>query len=112
MKKIYILVSLTLLAACSAKLIQPTQSDVDRVSPTYPGYTLADLNQGKVLFGQTCNRCHPLKNPTGHTADQWKDIVPKMIGRLKKKKGEDVISDQQQELILRYLVTMSGASKH
>jgi cytochrome c5 len=108
MKKLLIVVSVTLAAACSAKLIQPTQSDVDRVSATYPGYTLTDLDQGKVLFGQTCNRCHPLKNPTGHTADQWRTIVPKMVGRLRKKKGDDAISDQQAELILRYLVTMSG----
>ena len=65
MKKYYFIVLTALLTACSAKLIAPTQTDVDRVATTYPGYSLADLNQGKMLFGQTCSRCHPLKSPTG-----------------------------------------------
>lgn len=112
MKKYCFILLAVCLAACSAKLISPTQSDVDRVSTTYPGYTLTDLNQGKMLFSQTCNRCHGLKNPTGHTADQWKEIVPKMVARLNKKKGEVVVNDAQQESILRYLITMSGAPRH
>jgi len=112
MKKLFILSLIVFLAACSsAKLLTPAQSDVDRVSSKYPGYTLTDLNNGKTLFQQTCNRCHALKDPTSRNEDKWKVIVPTMIGKLNKKKGKTVIDDQQQQSITRYLVTMSAAPK-
>jgi mono/diheme cytochrome c family protein len=107
MKKSSIVILLVVFTACSVKLIPPAQSDVDRVSNQYPGYTLADLNQGKALFETTCNRCHGLKNPTSRGEDKWKEIVPEMVRKLNKKKGTVVVDEQQQELIVRYLVTMS-----
>jgi hypothetical protein len=111
MKKPFILILLTVFTACSVKLIAPVQSDVDRVSSKYPGYNLAELNEGKALFQQTCNRCHRLKNPVSRDEDKWKEIVPKMIKKLNKKEGKEVIDEKQQESILRYLVTMSSAPK-
>jgi cytochrome c5 len=112
MKKLFILSLLSILTACAAvKLIPPAQSDVDRVSSKYPGYSLAELNSGKALFEQTCNRCHRLKNPTSRNEDQWNNIVPKMIQKLNKKQGSTVINDAQEQSILKYLVTMSSAPK-
>jgi cytochrome c5 len=112
MRKIFFLSLLSVLTACATvKLIPPAQSDVDRVSSKYPGYSLTDLKSGQALFEQTCNRCHRLKNPTSRDEDQWNKIVPKMIQKLNKKEGSVVIDNKQEQSILQYLVTMSGAPK-
>lgn len=111
MKKSCILLSIILLSACSAKLIAPAQSDVDRVSSKYPGYTLADLNAGKDLYQHTCNRCHFLYNPHSRSEEKWQGIVPTMINRLNRRKHKEVVDSHQQELILRYLGTMSAQPK-
>lgn len=111
MKKSFYLFLMIAFTACSIKLIPPSQSDVDRVSAKYPGYTLAELNDGKALFEQTCSRCHRLKNPASRNEDKWREIVPKMIAKLTKKQRKEVIDNKQQESILRYLITMSSAKK-
>ena len=112
MKKIFFLSLLSVLTACATvKLIPPAQADVERVSSKYPGYSLTDLKSGQALFEQTCNRCHRLKNPASRDEDQWNKIVPKMIQKLNKKEGNVVIDDKQEQSILQYLVTMSGAPK-
>jgi cytochrome c5 len=111
MKKSFILVLLISFAACTVKLIPPTQSDVDRVSTKYPGYNLTELNEGKTLFEQTCTRCHRLKNPASKNEAKWTEIVPTMINKLNKKEGKIVINDKQQESILRYVITMNSARK-
>src|ERR1700688_4824954 len=103
MKKLFYLLLMFFFTACSFKLITPAQSDVDRVSSKYPGYTLAELSDGKTLFEQTCNRCHRLKNPVSRSENKWKEIVPKMIGKLNKKEGKEAINEKQQESILKYL---------
>ncbi len=111
MKKTYFILILTILTACSVKLSAPKQSDVDRVSIKYPGYSLIELNEGKTLFEQTCNRCHRLKNPTSRDEKKWSEIVPKMVARLNKKEGKEVVDEKQKEAILRYLITMSSATR-
>ena len=111
MKKFCILLSLIGLSACSAKLIAPVQSDVDRVSTKYPGYSLEDLNAGKDLYQHTCNRCHFRPNPRSRSATKWEEIVPRMVNRLNRKKNREVVDSHQQDLILRYLITMGSAPK-
>ena len=111
MKKLLIVFLMAVSAACTVKLIPPTQSDVDRVSAKYPGYTLTQLSEGKALFEQTCNRCHRLKNPTSRNEAKWTEIVPSMIKKLNKKENKVVIDDKQQESILRYVITMNAAGK-
>lgn len=112
MKKTLFILFVSISAACgTVKLAAPQQSDIDRVSTKYPGYNLAELNDGKALFQQTCDRCHKLKNPTSRDEAKWNQIVPKMIGKLNKKEGKTVIDEKQQESILKYLVTMSSAPK-
>ena len=111
MKKLSFMGVIALFAACSVKLVTPIQADVDRVSTKYPGYSLADLNEGKSLFEHNCNRCHHLKNPASRSEEKWGKIVPKMMAKLNKKEGHPVLTDKEQESILRYLVTMRTASK-
>jgi cytochrome c5 len=109
MKKSLVVFFYVALTACSVKLAAPEQSDVDRVIAKYPDYDLTELKEGKALFQETCNRCHQLKNPRSKDESKWNEIVPIMIKKLNKKKGKEVIDGNQQEKILRYLVTMSSA---
>ena len=98
-----------LLTGCfSAKLLIPTQADVDRVYAKFPDYSLAELNNGKILFEQHCGNCHGLKNPSSRTEEQWKEIIPEMTVKVNKKE-ENVLDEHDQELILRYVITMSNA---
>jgi hypothetical protein len=111
MRIIFVLFLITIFTACSVKLMVPAQSDVDRVSGKYPGYSLAELNADKALYESTCSRCHRLKNPTSRSEAKWDKIVPRMIVRLNKKEGREVIDARQQESILKYLVTMGPSVK-
>lgn len=111
MKKISIISVLVILCSCSAKLITPTQSDVDKVSSTYPGYTLADLNQGKTIYEQNCKKCHGLKKPSSQSEADWNEVVPDMVAKANKKAKKTVIDAKAQEQLLKYLLTMSTAVK-
>lgn len=97
------------LSACSAKLIIPSQSDVDRVATKYPGYSLNQLNEGKTLYMTYCKGCHGLKNPASKTEEQWNKIVPVMVKKVNRKK--EVLTSEQQESILKYVITMSSHAK-
>lgn len=106
MKKTSIILATIVLSACgSVKLITPTQADVDRMSDTYPEYTLAELTQGKSLYEQKCDRCHGLKDPAGYTREQWHQITPKMVEKANKR--QQTISSEEGALIEKYLITMS-----
>ena len=111
MKKASLILSVFLLAACTAtKLLQPSQADVDRGAQKFPGYTLTDINQGKSLYESKCTACHGAKNPASKTEVKWREIVPKMAAKsLKNGKGE--IDLKAQDLILKYLITMGSAPK-
>lgn len=101
------LVFCILLFACSAvKLATPTQTDVDRAQADFPGNTLADLNQGKSLYEKKCTVCHGLKDPKKYSREKLDKIVPGMSKKANKKQ-EGAVNASQQELILKYMVTMS-----
>jgi mono/diheme cytochrome c family protein len=105
-----VVVAFIMLTACfSAKLATPSASDVARVSNKFPNYTLANLNAGKVLFEEHCALCHGLRNPTSRNEENWNKIVPRMVKKANRKKVR--IDEGQQELILKYLVTMSARPK-
>jgi cytochrome c len=110
-KTLYVLIGLLLmLAACSTvKLVQPTQTDVDRGVQKYSNLTLADLNQGKTIYEKECALCHGLKNPASKNEEKWKKIVPDMVQKVNKKKGKVAIDTKSEEILLQYLITMSTA---
>ena len=109
MKKIVIVISIAALAACgTVKVAQPTQADADFGATKFAGYTLAQLNKDKEMYEQNCSTCHNLKNPRSKKESQWKEIVPEMAMKAKKKAhGSEVINTGTQENILRYLTVMS-----
>ncbi|NVK26703.1 MAG: hypothetical protein HWE14_01600 [Flavobacteriia bacterium] len=104
MKKTVSVLALFALAACgSAKLVAPTQAHVDRASEIYPGYTLAQMNEGKGLYEQKCDKCHGLKDPTAFSPDRFMEVTPKMVEMANER--QQVISSEEAELIEKYLVT-------
>lgn len=111
MKKSILYVSaICLLVACSTmKTAELSQKDVDKVKPIYPNYTLAELNEGKTLYAEKCTLCHSLKNPTSESSAKWPHIVAEMTNMANEKTL--TISPKQEDLILKYLVTMTTPSK-
>lgn len=109
MKNLVIVIIALIVASCSAtKALGPTQADVERVSGKFEGgYTLVDLNKGKSLYEENCGICHKLYDPSSAVEESWNRVVPEMVKKLRRKMGENAISDQDQELIRRYVVTMS-----
>jgi hypothetical protein len=57
------------------------------------------------LYQQHCISCHRLKNPTKNDEAHWKVTVPRMVVKANKK--STVIDANAQDLILKYLITMS-----
>ncbi len=110
MKKLFILALGVALYACSkAVVIAPSQSDVDRVQVKYPNYSMDQLLKGKQIYEANCQTCHGLKNPAAESEEEWNKIVPRMTKKVNK--SETKMTAEDQELVLRYLVTMSGHGK-
>jgi cytochrome c5 len=113
MKKSLLFLSIiTFVVACnSAKKATTTETtavptDIERGQKLYPGYTLAELNEGKSLYDAKCSTCHDLVKPSHESPEAWKKIVPKM-SEISNKDGK-TISSKEENLILKYLVTMSS----
>jgi cytochrome c5 len=103
MKKIIILISVTFFVACAAyKPLAPSQTDAERATQKFPGTTLADLNQGKTIFEESCKKCHSLKKPFTKSEEEIRNVLPKMAKKAK-------IDSQQEDLVLKYLLTMNTA---
>jgi hypothetical protein len=110
MKKTAIILSVVLFTAGCAKVLMPSQADADRGASKFPGLTVAQLDEGRTLFKQKCTQCHPAKKAASRDEEQWEKIVPQMAEKAKRK-GKEEISSADQETILKYLITMSTASK-
>ena len=100
--KKYIPIGLLILAGCAAPLLMPTQQDLALVSTD--GYTtnLDSLREGYNLYLNKCGSCHYLYRPTKFTGEKWRKELPEMAEKAK-------LSPEQQELILKYLLTMHEA---
>lgn len=97
---------LAAISGCSAVAV-PTQRDASYAAKQWPGTTLAELEQGRALFVQTCAGCHSLKDPASHSPAEWQMEVQQMRG----KKGVH-LDDHQAELIVRYLSTIGSRREH
>ena len=108
-QKIAVLVlSILIFAACSTQVLILTQSDADRGAAKFTGTTFESLTHGKEVFEANCDMCHRLKKPGSKTEEEWNKIVPKMVKKVNGKVGSEQINPQKQELLRRYLVTMSA----
>jgi mono/diheme cytochrome c family protein len=110
MKKLIILSLALYLVGCAASknVAALSQKDVDRVQDKFAGYTLAELNEGKVLYEKHCGTCHGLKALDSQTEEGWRNIVPPMVKKANRKEG-NVLDERGEDLILKYVVTMGPA---
>lgn len=97
------------LASCATQssVVQSglSQADVNRVKSQFPDYSLTELQKGKQLYEANCGTCHNLKSPTSESEAAWKGIVPPMVKKANKKNGV-TLTEQDEQAILRYVLTM------
>jgi mono/diheme cytochrome c family protein len=110
MKRITIAACVLLLSACATKLIEPTEADISRVKTKYPEYTVEQLQKGKSLYVQHCGNCHGLYKPSSQSEAEWTKIVPWMSNKVNKQQP-NTLSTNDQELILKYVITMGPLRK-
>lgn len=94
--------------SCSSSKTQTSaKPGAEQTTSTPAAYNTPEMVEGKNLYAQKCGSCHGLKSPSKRTAEQWKEIVPRMTKMANKKEMQ--IDPKQQELIQNYLVTMCNA---
>lgn len=103
MKKSLFAIFIIFISACTAtRLVTPTQTDAERGSQKFLGYTLNDLEQGKAIYESHCNKCHKYKVPESRDETKWDKVIPVMARKAK-------LDSAQENLVLKYVVTMSEA---
>jgi hypothetical protein len=89
--------------ACAAPYHPVTPAQVRVAALRFPGSSRETLEQGRVLTLSHCSRCHRPFEPAEFRADAW----PALVGEMRKGAGLD---EQEEALIVRYLVTASAAT--
>lgn len=113
MKKIVFILSLTILAACSTTrhaTAKKATSEPEKpvvATTSEPAVDKTAITQGKALYEQHCGACHGLKNPNNYTEAQLVGIVPNMVQKTNRKAGSTVIDTNKEQMILKYLASMS-----
>jgi cytochrome c5 len=82
---------------------------VAQMTTKYPGYTVNQFDEGKNMFEMHCGKCHDLPKPTDYSEEKWDKIIPGMTKAVNKK--EVLINEQQQESVLRYVVSVTTVAK-
>ena len=102
-KTIFLSAAILMLAACASKKVTVSLSEADgsRAAAKYPGASLASLQKGKTLYEENCGKCHGLKSPSEYNEEQWGKHVKRMAPKAR-------IDKPTEDLILQYVVTMSG----
>ena len=92
MKKLIVLfvlgTGLFLFSQCSPKTTgaitttaKPTQEEA--VAEVKKNYTEEQMEEGKVIWQASCDKCHKIFEPESHTVRQWEKILPDMTKRAK-----------------------------
>lgn len=106
MKKIFVIAMVVAAACGGSRMAMPNENNVAWAAQKYPGTTLADLKEGRSLYETNCGKCHVLKAPNSRTEEQWNNIVPIMARKAK------ITGVREENLILRYVVTMGAATSN
>jgi len=109
MKKTILSISILILVACSAKMMTFSHSDIARGSKLFPGLNAAELAEGKSIAEEHCIKCHELKQPIDADESGWRNILPNMCGKVNRKEGRVIIGQKEQDLMLKYYLTMCSA---
>jgi cytochrome c5 len=92
MKKlaVTIILGLGLMISCTPKT--PAVSGTKTITAEY-------LAQGKIIFDNSCKKCHDLPNPTDHSAQDWVKIMNSMAPKAK-------LSDEQHRMVYDYIISV------
>lgn len=104
----FLLITLLLLSCEASKLITPSETNLIKAKQSFPDVTFAQLNEGKQKFQEHCNGCHSYKTSMNKSEGKLFMEVPSMVKKVNKRKGENTINTEQQEAIIRYLVSVSN----
>ncbi len=103
MKSIAIVLSLAIaiasLASCAGSIPIPTEADAEWASHTWTGTSVHNLKNGRKLYIEKCGGCHSLSVPARYSVLEWEHIMEKM-------KIKAAVSEEEKNLMMRYLVTM------
>jgi hypothetical protein len=88
-------------AGCAAALRQATAEDAVRLSPRWPGTTVADLERGRSLYVRRCSGCHNLVLPRSFPAERWPGLLDDMAAKARLGRGE-------REDVVRFLVAVAS----
>ncbi|MBI4821097.1 MAG: cytochrome c [Deltaproteobacteria bacterium] len=86
--------------ACQSTLRHPTLADASWAATRWSGATLAELEAGRKIYVRRCAGCHTLYSPEAHPPEYWRGQLGTMAEDAK-------ISEDEQELIARFLITLS-----
>ena len=92
------------LYCCTPKLAPPTPVDAERGKVSWDECSIEKLKEGHTLYINKCGSCHALKMPRSENEEGWKKIVPPMAQKAK-------LNEEEEALILHYLLTMREAKK-
>jgi len=88
---------------CSPKVANTvTAGPVPTSDQVKSQYSAAQLDQGKTIWQNSCNKCHKLFEPGSHDPEQWNNILKRMIRNAKLD-----LSDAQ--LVRAYLIANAAA---
>ena len=108
MKKVVLpVLVVAVLAACSAR---KTESAAPAKAPVETVALDPALLTGKTLYETHCGGCHPLKKAEGRTKEAWTSVVPRMVVKVNKKAGKEVLGEAEKTQILNYLHAVAKKS--
>jgi len=74
-----------------------------KVAEVRKNYTAQQLEEGKTLMTQNCQKCHGLKSPETRTVEKLEQVLPSMINKAK-------LTEQQGQLVRAYMIAHAKAS--
>ena len=65
-------------SACQKNSVDTSSFYVPTSANVTVNATLAELQEGRILYLNNCNRCHGLYSPDSYTPTQWKSVLSTM----------------------------------
>jgi cytochrome c5 len=101
MKRLYticfLLSTITLVQCTSKKAASNEMSEAEKVTDVKKNFTPAQMDEGKVLWQNSCGKCHKLPQPESYTVSKFDRVLPRMIKKAK-------LTDEQGAKVRAYLI--------
>jgi cytochrome c5 len=92
----------TCFVACGGSAFpEPTDADLARARHFAPATTVAELEEGRILFADRCSSCHQLPPPSAYPAARWEQFVVEM-------REQAALSSPQEQKVVLYLKVMAA----